>query len=86
MFVAGQGRPQSIELAPKRSEPFEGAALVGADQARVARYVSREDGRQSTGSGSLLRQSGLAQSGLDCRARFSWHTVARRSRPIVRHR
>ena len=39
------------ELAAQRSETFEGAALVGADQPRIAGHVSREDRREPTGLG-----------------------------------
>ena len=37
------------ELAPQRFESFEGAALIGADQARIARHISREDRRKAAG-------------------------------------
>src|SRR5262245_52039005 len=45
------------ELAPQRSETFEGAALIGADQLRIARHIGRQDRRQPTGRGEA---AGLA--------------------------
>ena len=37
------------ELAAQRLEAFEGAALVGADQPRIARHIGREDRREAAG-------------------------------------
>jgi hypothetical protein len=37
------------ELAPQRFEAFEGAALIGADQPRIARHIGRENRREPTG-------------------------------------
>jgi len=37
------------ELAPQSFEAFEGAALIGADQPRIARHIGREDRRKPTG-------------------------------------
>ena len=36
------------ELAAQRSEAFEGAALVGADQPRITRHIGREDRGETT--------------------------------------
>src|SRR5262249_52312549 len=50
------------ELAAQPSETSEGAALVGADQPRIARHIGREDRREA---------AGLAHSGSPTRLRAS---------------
>jgi hypothetical protein len=51
------------ELAPQRSEAFESAALISADQPRIPRHIGREDRREpadgshSSGNPALRRPS-----------------------------